>query len=391
MDSLINLTRYNYDVGNILEKVIRAGPVQSDDLGWADRCNYWLKTTAPKSRQFVQRAGIRHPLILTGHGVSLRVEKGSLLVRDGFTHYPQQRETWRFFPGDWRLPSRIVVVDVDGGLSFAALAWLSEHNIPLIQINWRGEIINVVSENPKKLISERFKSQLIARNGEGGLKFALKLICQKTANSIDTLCNAFPKSGNVDLAIKKLENEFNLLKRNPPQAVSQLMGVEGRVGYAYFDAWRTCQIKWKGTDRYPIPDDWRQIGRRSSKLGSTSHPNRFATHPINAMLNYAYGVLESQVRMQVVAAGLDPAIGILHGNARGQPGLVYDLMEPLRPIVDRKILEFVQSRIFHHADFTIRADGVCRLNPEMAKHVLRLAIGCVRKHDRYPDNLPLKH
>jgi CRISP-associated protein Cas1 len=82
---------------------------------------------------------------------------------------------------------------------------------------------------------------------------------------------------------------------------------------------------------------------------------------MNAMLNYAYGVLESQVRMQVVAVGLDPTIGILHGNARGQHGLVFDLMEPLRPIVDRKVLEFVQTRTFHPSDFTIRADGLCRL------------------------------
>jgi CRISPR-associated endonuclease Cas1 len=200
------------------------------------------------------------------------------------------------------------------------LAWLSEHNIPLIQINWRGEIINVVSEIPEKTISDRLKFQLIAKNGDGGLKIALKLISQKISNSIDTLQHALPKSGNVDLAIKKLENEFNLLKRNPPQAVSHLMGVEGRVGYAYFDAWRTCRIKWKGIDRNPIPDDWYQIGRRSSKLGNASHPNRNATQPTGALLNYAYGILESQVRMQVVAAGLDPTIGILHGNARGQHG-----------------------------------------------------------------------
>jgi CRISPR-associated endonuclease Cas1 len=263
------------------------------------------------------------------------------------------------------------VVDVDGGLSLAALAWLSEHNIPLIQINWRGEIINVVSEIPEKTISDRLKFQLIAKNGDGGLKIALKLISQKISNSIDTLQHALPKSGNVDLAIKKLENEFNLLKRNPPQAVSHLMGVEGRVGYAYFDAWRTCRIKWKGIDRNPIPDDWYQIGRRSSKLGNASHPNRNATQPTGALLNYAYGILESQVRMQVVAAGLDPTIGILHGNARGQHGLVFDLMEPLRPIVDRKILEFVQSRTFHPADFTLANNGNCRLNPELARNVVR--------------------
>jgi len=46
-------------------------------------------------------------------------------------------------------------------------------------------------------------------------------------------------------------------------------------------------------------------------------------------------------------------------------------MEPLRPVVDRKVLEFVQSHTFYPADFTIRSDGVCRLNPEMARHVVR--------------------
>jgi CRISPR-associated protein Cas1 len=46
-------------------------------------------------------------------------------------------------------------------------------------------------------------------------------------------------------------------------------------------------------------------------------------------------------------------------------------MEPQRPIVDRKVLEFVQAHTFHPADFTIQSDGVCRLNPEMAREVVR--------------------
>jgi CRISPR/Cas system-associated endonuclease Cas1 len=55
---------------------------------------------------------------------------------------------------------------------------------------------------------------------------------------------------------------------------------------------------------------------------------------------------------------------------------LHDLMEPMRPIVDRKVLEFVQSHTFHPADFTIRSDGVCRLNPEVATQV---AILCARR------------
>jgi CRISP-associated protein Cas1 len=59
--------------------------------------------------------------------------------------------------------------------------------------------------------------------------------------------------------------------------------------------------------------------------------NRHATHPLNAMLNYAYAVLESQVRIATVAQGLDPTIGYLHTSRHSRVALVYDLMEPLRP------------------------------------------------------------
>jgi CRISPR-associated protein Cas1 len=175
-----------------------------------------------------------------------------------------------------------------------------------------------------------------ARGGDRDLGFK-----EKVANSIDTLRQAFPRSAAIDMAMDKLAAELALLKQAPPATISQLMGVEGRVGYAYFNAWRTCPLKWKGTDRYPIPDDWYCIGRRSSKLGTQS-------------------------------AGLDPTIGIFHGKARGQLGLVYDLMEPLRPIVDRAVLKFLQTETFHPADFSITSDGVRRLNPEMAKCVARM-------------------
>ena len=51
---------------------------------------------------------------------------------------------------------------------------------------------------------------------------------------------------------------------------------------------------------------------------------------------------------------------------------VFDMMEPERPKVDRSILEFIKSRKFRAADFVIRSDGVCRLNPEIARRVVGL-------------------
>jgi len=84
------------------------------------------------------------------------------------------------------------------------------------------------------------------------------------------------------------------------------------------------------------------------------------------MLNYASAILENQVRMQIAAQGYDPTIGFLHASPPERRALVLDLMEPQRPFIDRKVLEFVQAHTFHSADFTIRSDGAFRLNPEMA-------------------------
>jgi len=55
-----------------------------------------------------------------------------------------------------------------------------------------------------------------------------------------------------------------------------------------------------------------------------------------------------------------------------------DRMEPMRPVVDRAILELVKTATFSGGDFLIQPDGVCRLNPELARQVAQLAEQHVR-------------
>jgi len=95
--------------------------------------------------------------------------------------------------------------------------------------------------------------------------------------------------------------------------------------------------------------------------------NRNATHPVNAILNYAYAVLQSRIQIDAVAEGYDPAIGIMHEKRAGSSAFIFDLMVPERPAVYRKVLEFIKGHVFDPADLVIRSDGVCRLNPEMAR------------------------
>lgn len=354
--------------------LIAAGSTGAD-AGWASRCNYWLSLHATPERRPRRRKN-REPLILSGHGVHLRVNHGALVIRNGFTHYPQEIEEHRFFPRDRNLPSRIILIEGNGSLSFDALSWLAEQLIPLIQLDWRGNVICVAgadtSRDPKKVVR-----QFAALQSGRAAIIASSLIGQKLSNCISTLNSALPENPQVNSAIDQLHADLELIKRRPPKTISGLLGIEGRAAYSYFRAWQDMPLRWKGVGRHPIPQDWYRVGPRQSYSRQKGR-NRHATHPVNAMLNYAYRILESEIRIQVAAEGYDPTIGYLHTYKADRPAFVFDLMEPLRPIIDRKILEFVEAQTFHPSDFTIRADGVCRLNPAMARIIaLRCAINTV--------------
>jgi CRISPR-associated protein Cas1 len=69
-----------------------------------------------------------------------------------------------------------------------------------------------------------------------------------------------------------------------------------------------------------------QFGSRTSRLLAAG--NRNASHPVNALLNYAYAVLQSQTQIRIIAEGYDPNLGIMHVDQEYGPAFVFDLMEP---------------------------------------------------------------
>jgi CRISP-associated protein Cas1 len=338
----------------------------SDDTEWADRSEHWQQQSVWKPRHPHQKRKHRNPLILGGHGVRLRIDRGSLLVQNGFTHYPQKREEWRFFPGHPDLPSRIVVVDAEGSVTFDVLAWLSAQAIPLIQIDWRGEAIVVAGANGYVADSKVAQAQKAAHANEAQrLEICRRLVTDKIASTRETLETVIPHSNARDIALREAASSMTELRRTPPRDTHVLRGIEGRVAQMYFRSWRPVELKWSG--RRPLPAEWRQIGPRVSPK---SGMNREATHPVNAMLNYGYAILESQTRLGIAVAGLDPYLGYFHTRWRERQALVLDLMEPMRPVVDRAVLGFVQKHTFSAGDVTLRDDGVCRLNPQLTRSVV---------------------
>jgi CRISPR-associated endonuclease Cas1 len=317
-----------------------------------------------------------NPLILCGHGVSLRVEQGALIIRDGFTHYPQMRAAHRYFPGSRDIPTRILLLDGSGTLSFDVLSWLGEQSVALARVKWTGEVASVASGTGFASDPEKVRWQHETRGNEvKRIAFAAELIGLKLVHAIDTLERRLPDTRMREVAIGKCRTVIDRLSQETFAEVNDIRAIEGECAARYFDAWQTVEMTWTGTERRPIPDDWRRFTIRSSLANGIKAQNRAASHPINAMLNYAYAVKLAQMQLQAIADGYDPTIGVMHHGRRGKPAFALDLIEPERPKVDALLLAFIQSRSFSGADFAIRPDGVCRLSPQLARAIATLVAG----------------
>jgi len=336
---------------------------------WADRCQYWRQIADQRPDKRKRRQRETRPLILAGHGISISVHRSTLLIQDGNTHYPGTKSTTRYFKGDLTIPPRIVLVDGSGNISLDALDWMGEQKIDLIRLKWDGRIISVASASgysadPKKLAWQLSTRQSASKR----MTFAVGQITEKIKQTLFNLENLLPPSHSREKAIETAKGALKELKNKSPQSIGKLLAIEGAVAAGYFFAWRALSINWKSTGRHPVPDEWKRYFSRSSLKHLKTPHNSSATHPINSMLNYAYGILESRMRIQTIAEGYDPSVGIMHDRINpDRHSFVFDLMEPDRPIVDRTVLKLIKQESFTGSDFILRQDGICRLNPQLAR------------------------
>ncbi len=346
--------------------------IRSDEIAdeWAIRSEFWREETRKSGRTRLLRERNSRPLILTGHGTSLRIERGALSIKQGFTHYPQKAELFQFFKGDLNLPRIIMLLDGSGSISFDVLTWLGEQGVALARIQWGGEPTVFASGAGFVANSEKLRWQYETQgNVQLRLEFARNLICDKLRNSVATLETHTPESAFREKAIAKTREALDLLSIVPLADMGDVRAIEGECAARYFAAWRGIEMHWTAPNRYPVPNDWHSYRSRSSILTGRRPRNWKASHPINAMLNYAYAVRVAQLQVQAVADGFDPFAGIMHHSRPLFPAYAYDLIEPERPKVDAAILAFAQSRKFSGADFILRKDGVCVLSPQLARTV----------------------
>jgi hypothetical protein len=138
--------------------------------------------------------------------------------------------------------------------------------------------------------------------------------------------------------------------------------LEAHAAVAYWNGWRDVPILWPKSDLRRIPDHWRAFGTRASPL--TGGP-RLAVNPANALLNFVFAICESEARLALAILGLDPGIGFLHLPRANRDSLAFDIMEPVRPEVERWLYQWLSAEPLRRADFFETATGNCRLMSDL--------------------------
>lgn len=76
---------------------------------------------------------------------------------------------------------------------------------------------------------------------------------------------------------------------------------------------------------------------------------RTAENSINAALNYGYSIILSAFNREIVANGYITQLGLFHNNIFNHFNLGSDIMEPFRPLVDKKV-QYMMPEKFEHEE-----------------------------------------
>lgn len=69
-----------------------------------------------------------------------------------------------------------------------------------------------------------------------------------------------------------------------------------------------------------------------------------STSLFNSLLNYGYAIFRAATARALVSAGLQPALGVFHHRRDNAFCLADDVMEPLRPLVDKTVQDILSEK-----------------------------------------------
>ena len=142
----------------------------------------------------------------------------------------------------------------------------------------------------------------------------------------------------LSVAMTSLDSIMPSLNEAPN--ITVLLGLEGSAAAIYFTGFQRLfadSLDFSGRNRRPPRD------------------------PVNACLSLVYTLIHNEAVRACHGSGLDPLLGFYHEPAYGRDSLACDVIEPLRPRVDRWVWRLFRKRLLSASNFSRDGQG-CLLN-----------------------------
>jgi len=310
---------------------------------------------------FANPTGKSSVAIALGEGVRVSVRNGQLRVEDG-VGWNRRVRRW---PRAGSSLKRLVVGAASGMLTLDAIEWCRTIGVALVVVDQEGDV--VLAPGTYGHSDARLRRAQATASEELSLSVAIGLIMPKILGQAGV---AATRLARQDIA-EDLRDIASCV--DACSTIDELRQLEATAAGWYFGAWQenlAAIPRFTKAETKRVPAHWCAYDGRRSLLSSKGNTNRKADRPMNAVLNYLYKVAEIETRLACIAVGLDPGLGILlHLDAAGRDSLVFDLMEPLRPEVERFALDLMAEATFSRKDFVERTDGSVKIGPALAQRL----------------------
>ncbi len=226
---------------------------------------------------------------------------------------------------------RDLIISGKVNLSSELIKTLAESGVDILFTTPTGKpVARVVSAKAGGTAENRYEQYRSLEDGRG-VAVAKLVILGKIRNQMSNI-RYYSKSRRMNEVISsKLYDIYRLIKEKFERlqdeefedlnsARKRLLAYEGECANYYWDGIKLAL------------DDWNFEGR-----------NQKSNDPVNMCLNVAYNMLMGQMWKYVLRFGLDPFMGYIHVERPGKLSLVFDLMEPFRPMVDRFVIGYLKK------------------------------------------------
>ena len=241
------------------------------------------------------------------------------------------------------------------GMGAALMGACAERGVSVSFHTPHGKFLAAVQGfSPGNVLLRREQYRVADEPGQSA-GIAREMIAAKIMNARAVLARAARDHGDPEdrlgAAVRRLGNRARDARAE--SGLDAVRGIEGDAADTYLKA---------------LPDCIRNPDPAFAFAGRNRRPPRDAT---NCLLSFCYSLLAHDCRSACESCGLDAAVGFLHRDRPGRPGLALDLMEEFRSVIaERVALNLINRKQLSAKDFTTDEAGGVRLEEEARKKVL---------------------